>query len=125
MDFMSKIIKGKMKNSTYDPEALIKIHVESTTNIQAWAPVIVEMLKKDCGIIEVYSSVKMNADYTDFLYGTVDTSQYGIQIDTTVHEFKVYLSFFADRIRKGDTISVLDTVSELQGLIDEMAECGE
>ena len=39
-----------MKNPIYDPDALIKIHVESTTNIKKWAPVLVEMLKKDCGI---------------------------------------------------------------------------
>jgi len=110
-----------MKNSTYGPDVFIYINVESTTNIQAWTPVLVEMLEKDTSLIRVVSPVELNNDHTDLLYGTVDPSQYGIQIDTTVREFKEYLDFFAERTRQGDIISVWESICELEKLIDEIA----
>ncbi len=111
-----------MKNTSNNPDVYININVESTTNIQAWAPVLVEMLEKDIGIIDVYCPVKSNDDCTDFLYGTVDQSQYGIQINTTVQEFNKYLDFFLKRTKEGDTISVWKSVCELEELLDEKAE---
>jgi hypothetical protein len=111
-----------MKNTTNSPAEYICIIVESTRNIQAWIPVLIEMIKKNCGVIEVYSPINFNDDYTDLLIGTIDQSYYNIQISIAVQEFNEYLGFFAERTRQGDIISIWESVSELEDLLDEITE---
>jgi len=106
---------------TTDPDEYINVIVEQTTSIQAWIPVLIEMINRDC-IIEVYSSVPFNDDYTDLLIGTVDQSNYSIQMNTTIQEFNKYLDFFAERTKDGDIISVWKSFEELNELIDEKAK---
>lgn len=109
---------------TTNPDECINITVEQTTKIKAWIPVLTEMVNKDC-IVEVFSSVPFNDDYTDLLIGTVDQSNYNIQITTTIQEFNNYLDFFAERTKEGDIISVLESIEKLNELIDEKAEIDE
>jgi len=109
-----------MENQTIRPDAYIWITVESTTNIQAWAPVLFKM--KDDSLIDVFSSVKFNDDGTRILWESADQSLCGFQIGTTVRVLKEHLSVFAERTRLGDVISVWESVSELEDLIDEIAE---
>ena len=109
---------------TTNPDECVNITVEQTTKIQAWIPVLTEMINKHC-IIEVFSSVPFNDDYTDLLIGTVDQSNYNIQITTTVQEFNNCLDFFAERTKEGDIISVWESVEKLNELIDEKAEIDE
>ena len=111
-------------SDTTNPDEDISVIVEQITNIQAWIPVLIEMINKDC-IVEVYSSVPFNDDYTDLLIGTVDQSNYSIQINTTVQEFNKYLDFFAEKTKEGDIISVWKSFEELNELIDEKAEMDE
>ena len=99
----------------------MNIIVESTTNIQAWIPTLTEMIKKGWGIIEVYSPLKFNDDYTDLLIGSVDQSYYSIQI-ITFEEFNDYLDFFRARAKDGDTISIWESVGDLEALIDNEAD---
>jgi len=107
---------------TTNPNEYIDINVEHTTKIKAWIPVLTEMINKDCCIVEVFSSIPFNDDYTDLLIGTVDQSNYNIQITTNIQEFNNYLDFFAERTKEGDIISVLKSVEKLNELIDEKAE---
>lgn len=113
-----------MKNQTISPDEDIWITVESTTNIQAWAPVLFKM--KGESIIEVHSPVEFNDNGTRVFVGSTDQILCGFQICTNVREFKKHLKFFAERTRQGDIISVWEFfVSELQDLLDEIAESDE
>jgi len=83
------------------------------------------MLKKDISTIEVLSPVEFNDDRTDILWGTADQSQCCLQIYTTVQELKEHLGFFVERTKQGDIISIWESVSELEDLIDEIAETND
>jgi hypothetical protein len=99
------------------------LQVESSTDIQAWAPILFEM--RNDTLIDVFSSIKFNDDGTKIILETTDLSKCGFNILITVQQFKDLLSFFVARITKGDIISVWQSVPELNDRLDQISDTGE
>ena len=120
-----------MKNLTDDlPESILEkiipscmVQVESSTDIQAWAPILFDM-QNDTST-DVFSSINFNDDGTKIILETTDLSRCGLNILITVQKFKEHLGFFVERTRQGDIISVWDSVPELNNLIDQISETTE
>ncbi|MDD1690064.1 MAG: hypothetical protein LUQ66_05340 [Methanoregula sp.] len=116
------------QNLTNDlPESILEkiipsftVQVESSTDIQAWAPILFEM--RNDTPPDVFSSINFNEDGTKIILETTDLSKCGLNILITVQKFKDLLGFFVERTRQGDIISVWESVPELNNLIDQISE---
>jgi len=103
-----------------NPDDFITVIVENTNDIEAWLPILSKIVKSDNSIIEVYSALAYNDDFTKIKKAR--EPMYSIQIATNVEVFNEYLDFFAERTNENDIISVWKSVEELNELIDEKAE---
>jgi hypothetical protein len=118
-----KNLIDNLPESMLDKNVSVLLQVESSTDIQAWAPILFAI--RNDTLIDGFSSINFNDDGTKIILETPDLSECGLNILITVQKFKELLGFFVERTRQGDIISVWYSDEELNNLLDQISDTKE